>query len=216
MLKLLQICLGAEALLVIILSQQLQTATEIRPRWQRVFLGAYLLFTAGAISLTTISIVTVLLDKYPQEGQGPRISTRADKLPELRGCHKDVQRLLRDLHKEAFTVQARALRYDIDPMTDWGNWSTGWMKRWHAVDWRCRLSDLQDTDVSPVIHRLAGVHQALQELQISYGGVVQQFSTKYIERLRNFKRDLSDIRVMIEKRKQGLRPKQSNTIGVKR
>lgn len=170
-------------------------------RWRRAFLGLYLAFTLGAVLVAFFSVLAVHCGGHAAGMRGPRIREDGSDAKELRACQADLDRLLRDLHHEAFTVQARALRFDTDPATEWQNWSAAWRKRWQVLDYRCRLQELSGRTATPEIEKMASVHRALDELQFAYGGLVSRFAGTYVERLRGLRDQLEDIRKMIDRRR---------------
>jgi hypothetical protein len=168
--------------------------------WRRIFLGLYFVFTLGTVIYTALSVIMILCGGRAVPVKGPRISERADNLDEVRACHKDLERLLADLHRETFTIQARALRFDIDPAAEWHNWSQSWAMRWRTLDWRCRFSDIRGRGISAEIDKMASVHHDLEELQRSYSQVMDRFIAAYADRLHNLRKDLVSIRAMIDRR----------------
>lgn len=157
------------------------------------------MFTFGAVVLTAVSVLAVTFggEALPPV-KGPRIGAQGDTPDEIRACHRDLERLLTDLHKETFFIQAKALRFDTDPATEWRNWSEAWRGRWRTLDWRCRLSELSGRG-KPAIDRMAAIHSTLAELQLSYSGVMDRFIETYSDRLRRLRKDLSEIRSMIDR-----------------
>jgi len=178
-------------------------------RWRKIFTGAYLAFTVAAAGWALLSLLAVHCGYYvPSEPQGPRIGVAADDPAELRRCHRSLERLLVDLHDTTFSLQARALKYDIDPATEWRNWSRAWTQRWRQVNHRCRLSEPGDGP-RPILERMRPVHAALAELQLGYSGVVDRFIERYADRLRQLRSELRTIRALIDrqrKRRSGGRP----------
>ena len=170
-------------------------------RWRRAFLAIYLVFTFGAVVLTGVSVLAVTFGGAPLPPvKGPRIDERGAKPDEIRACHRSLERLLTDLHHETFAIQAKALRYDTDPATEWRNWSQAWNGRWRTLDWRCRFSELSGRGM-PAIDRMAAIHSTLAELERSYSGVMDRFIETYSDRLRKLRRDLSELRSMIDRGK---------------
>lgn len=177
--------------------------------WRRIFLGLYLAFTLGACLLAILSILAYQLGAHePPVKRGRRIMASADNPKELRDCHRRLERLATELHKETFTLQINALKFKhMDPATEWRNWSTGWKHRWRRLDYRCRLSDLSDQGVSTEIDKMAAIHRSLDDLQLSYSGVVNTFVERYVDRLRRLRSELTGVRGLIDRRKQRvLRP----------
>jgi hypothetical protein len=172
-------------------------------RWRRAFLGIYLAFTAGAILIAFFSILAVHCGGRPAGIQGPRIREDGSDSRELRRCQADLDRLLRDLHREAFTVQSKALRFDTDPGSEWQNWSAAWRRRWQMLDYRCRFGALSGKASSPEIEKMASIHRTLDELQFAYGGLVARFAGTYVDRLRTLRAQLEDVRKMIDRRRPG-------------
>lgn len=166
-------------------------------RWKRIFFGIYLVLTGCIVVWAFCSIVMALFGDRPLPVKGPRISPAADNPRELRACQEELGHLLTDLHRDTFQLQAMALRFDLDPASEWGNWSKAWRFRWNAVDWRCRLSSLSGQGISPAIDAMAQIHGELDELQISYSGVVNNFIERYVERLYKLKNDLDAVQKMI-------------------
>jgi hypothetical protein len=169
-------------------------------RWKRAFFGIYLAFTMSAAGLAFFSVLAVHCGWQPPPAAGPQISTNADNPAELRTCHRDLDRLLRDLHKEAFTVQARALRFDTNPATEWRDWSKQWQLRWRTLAWRCRFRELAGQGVSPAIDQMAAVHTALDELHLGYSSQVDRFVDAYVQRLRKLSKELGEVRATIDQR----------------
>ncbi len=176
-------------------------AERIVRRWRRAFLGIYLAITLGAVLVAFFSVLAVHCGGRPTAVKGPRIKEDASDPAELRSCQADLDLLLRDLHKEAFTVQQKALRFDTDPAQEWQNWSAGWRLRWQALDYRCRFQDTAVLRSSPEIDKMASIHKALDELQFAYGGLVSRFAGTYVERLRQLRGQLQDVRNLIDRRK---------------
>jgi hypothetical protein len=169
-------------------------------RWKRILLGIYLLFTGVAVIWAFASLVAFNCGGHAVPVKGPRISPAADNPKELRACHKKLERLLTDLHEETFALQANALRYRTDPAAEWRNWSEAWKLRWQALRWRCRLDELGGSGVSPAIDQMAAIHAALEELRLSYTGLVDTFIERYTERLQNLRKDLAAVRTTIDRR----------------
>jgi hypothetical protein len=172
-----------------------------------VLLGVYLAFTGVAGALTFFSILVVHCGGRPTPLTGPRIAESA-KPDEIRLCHRDLERLATDLHNETFSIQAKALRYETDPATEWRNWSEAWQNRWRLLGWRCRLQD--DLGGNKALEKMASIHGALRDLQHSYSGVMDRFIETYAQRLRRLRRELTDVRTMIDRRAG------PDTTGVKR
>jgi hypothetical protein len=193
------------------LSPQPEAAAKKIRRWRKIFLGIYIAFTSSAIVLTFLSILVYHWGGRPFPVHGPQISFHGNNPEELRSCLNDLNRLLSDLHKETFTVQARALRFDTDPETEWRNWSADWKLRWQSLRWRCRLEQQSDESTTPIIKRMAKIHLDLEELQFSYGGVVDKFVNRYIERLRNMRSELSSIHALIDREKHPVNITHPNT-----
>lgn len=171
--------------------------------WRRAFFGVYLLITGTACVWTLISILMVhcgYADDDRVKPAGPRISPQGDVPDELRQCHKKLARLLADLHKETFVLQAKALKYKIDPAVEWRNWSKAWRRRWKVLDHRCRLSELGGRGTSPEVDGMRDIHAALEELQVSYTGVMDRFVERYSHRLRRLSKKLRMVRDSIERR----------------
>jgi hypothetical protein len=184
--------------------QQQQTAPSPQERtvrrWKRAFFGIYLAFTFAAAALAFFSVLSVHCGWHSTPPAGPQISPGADRPEELRTCHRDLDRLLRDLHKEAFTVQARALRFDTNPATEWRDWSKQWQLRWRTIAWRCRFRELAGQGMSPAIDQMAAVHTALDELHLGYSGQVDRFVDAYVQRLRKLSKELGEVRATIDRR----------------
>lgn len=185
-------------------------------RWKRTFLGTYLAFTLGAVFLAFFSILAVQCGARPVSPRGPRIGESANSPAELRQCHHDLERLLADLHREAFTVQAKALRFNTDPASEWRNWSAAWELRWRSLDWRCRFGDLAGTQKIPEIERMAAVHATLEELHLSYSGLVDRFVDTYAARLHKMRTELSEIRTLIDRRSPAPPPTHAEPTGATR
>jgi hypothetical protein len=168
-------------------------------RWKRAFFGIYLAFVFAAVTLTFFSVLAVHCGWRPVPLHGRQISANGHNRAELRECHRDLQKLLSDLHREAFTVQARALRFDTNPAAEWRNWSAAWQLRWRTLDWRCRFRELAGSD-RPEIAKMAAIHGALDELHHAYSGQVDRFIETYVQRLRRMSRELADVRAMIDRR----------------
>ncbi|MCB9558338.1 MAG: hypothetical protein H6707_19645 [Deltaproteobacteria bacterium] len=168
--------------------------------WRRVFTGIYLSVTIAAILWTAASLFAFHAGYYRPVVVGKkRISAAADRPDELRSCHTRIDRLLSDLHHKAFSLQARALKYEIHPASEWRNWSQGWKHRWRTVAFRCRLQELAGEKAHPLISRLAEVHDSLAELHLSYSGVVNRFVERYTERLAALRSELQAIRAAIDR-----------------
>jgi len=185
----------------------------VRP-WRRAFLGLYLAFTLAAILTTFFSVLVANCGGSPVPEGGPQISPGGQDPADLRGCHKDLERLLSDLHREAFTVQGKALRYDTDPGAEWRNWSQEWRLTWRSLGWRCRFDELGGKEMSPEIDQMAAIHRQLEELQLSYSGLVEKFVDTYVDRLRKLRKELGQVRDAIDRRKPGgASPARSETSG---
>lgn len=170
--------------------------------WRRLFIGVYLVFTAGATLVALLSILAVHCGfRTPPKIKGDRISARGDKPEELRSCHKELVELLGELHNKSFALQADVLKYKVEPVAEWRNWSASWRHRWEAVGVRCRLADLAGTGVSAPIDRMEGIHAALAELQLAYTDVAERFIEGYVERMRQLRADLAAVRRMIDSRR---------------
>jgi hypothetical protein len=177
--------------------------------WRRIFLGLYLTFTLGVCLLAFLSILAYQLGAHePPVKRGRRIMASADNPKELRDCHKRLERLATELHKETFTLQIKALKFKRnDPATEWRNWSTGWKHRWRRLNYRCRLSELSGQGISTEIDKMAAIHRSLDDLQLSYSGVVNTFVERYVDRLRRLRSELTGVRGLIDRRKhQGVAP----------
>ena len=181
---------------------QREQATKIIARWRRVFFGLYLVFVVGSTLVVFFSILTVHAGVYDVPVTGKRIDEGGDNPDQLRRCHQRLARLLTDLHKETFTLLASAQKFETDPATEWTNWSRNWRHRWKLLDHRCRLSELAGQGVSPEIDKMANVHAALDELHISYTGVVNTFADRYVDRLRKLKDEVATVRAMIDRRRR--------------
>jgi hypothetical protein len=155
-------------------------------------------FTFGAVVLTAVSVLAVTFGDPLPPVKGVRIGEQGDNPDEIRACHHELERLLTDLHNETFAIQTKALRFDTDPATEWRNWSEAWRGRWRNLDWRCRLSQLSGRG-KPVFDRMAAIHSTLAELQRSYSGVMDRFIDTYSDRLRRLRKDLSEVRSMIDR-----------------
>lgn len=188
------------------------TSRTVR-RWRRIFLGLYLAFTVGAALLGFFSILAYQLgaNRLPVH-TGRQISARANNPWELRDCHQRLERLATDLHKETFTLQSQALKFETDPAVEWRNWSVQWQHRWQQLDHRCRLSELSVQGVSAEIDKMAAIHRSLDELQLSYSGVVNTFVERYVERLRTLRSELTQVRGMIDRRKPGATPPNATKV----
>jgi hypothetical protein len=169
-------------------------------RWRRAFLGLYLTFTFGAVIVAFFSILAVQCGGIPLAHTGPRIQDVSDPI-ELRSCATGLDRLLRDLHREALTVQQTALRFDIDPAREWQNWAEAWHMRWRALAYRCRFQEASGSNVSPELRRMVEIHTALDELQFAYGGLVSRLAGNYAQRLRRLSSQLQEVHNLIDRRK---------------
>lgn len=171
--------------------------------WRRLFIGVYLGFTVGATLVALLSILAVHCGyRTAEQLVGDRISDKADKPEELRSCHKELAGLLADLHQKTFALQAEALKYDMEPVTEWRNWSASWRHRWEAVRERCRLRELAGRGVSAPLDRMESVHATLSELQLAYNDVAERFIEGYVERLRLLRTELAVVRGMIDSRRE--------------
>jgi len=134
----------------------------------------------------TLSILQVHagFHRPKQAFKGEKINVRADKPDELRRCHRDMEHLLRDLHDQTFALQAKALKFDINPATEWRNWAQAWRKRWSIIGSRCRLDELSGSGTSQEIDTLGQIHNALSELQLSYTDVMDRYIERFARRLR--------------------------------
>ena len=182
------------------MSSPTQQAERIIARWRKVFLGVYLLFVIGAILITFFSVLAFHLGAHKVPVKGKQISARADNPKELRRCHRKLSRLMTGLHRETFSLLARSQRFETQPARAWANWSRDWRHRWNVLDHHCRLSELSGRGVSPEIDKMARVHEALDELHISYTGVVKNFAERYVDRLRALRDQVASVRAMIDRR----------------
>lgn len=179
-----------------------QQAERIIRRWRRLFLGVYLAFVVAAALVTFVSVVSVHAGVYEVPVTGTRIDPKANNPRDLRWCEKRLSRLLTGLHRETFTLLARTQRFDTHPATEWDNWSRDWRHRWKVLGYRCRLSELAGQGVAPEIDKMANVHAALDELHISYTGVVQNYADRYVDRLRKLMEEVAEVRTMIDRRRR--------------
>jgi hypothetical protein len=167
--------------------------------WRRLFTGFYLFFTVGATLCALLSILSVHCGlRRPERIAGDRISDTANKPEELRSCHRQLEALLAELHEASFSLQTEALKYKMEPVVEWRNWSESWRHRWEAVGVRCRLRELAGAGVSPALNRMEGVHAELAELQLAYSDVAERFVDGYVERLRRLRADLTEVRGLID------------------
>lgn len=169
-------------------------------RWRRIFIGLYIAFCTTTAVVILASILVVRFGSHPVSTQAKQIDPSGQNTKDLRRCHRDLARLLVDLHKETFDLQGRALRFDINPATEWQNWSRVWRLRWRTLNHRCRLSELSNSDASPEIGKMYKIHSALSELQWSYAGVMERFVDSHVDRLRALRRDLAVVRQMVDHR----------------
>lgn len=168
-------------------------------RWRIGVQAAHLAGTIALCAWVVASVVATHAGAYESRpaASEPRISSSADNPEELSDCQIRLQRLLNELHQEAFTLQARAVRFGFDPAGEWANWTEAWRWRWQLVAHRCRLDELANQGVSPALDLLAEVHRALSELQVSYTEVVDRFVDRYLERLRHLNQQLTRARALI-------------------
>lgn len=169
-------------------------------RWRQ---GGQVVHLVGTIALCLWMVASVIATHAgAYEGQpaasGPRISSSTNKPEELSDCQTRLQRLLTDLHQEAFTLQARALRFRFDPSNEWANWTAAWRWRRQIVAYHCRLDEEGEQGVSPAHGLLAEVHRALGELQVSYSETVDRFVDRYLDRLRHLNDQLARARALID------------------
>jgi len=185
------------------LSDPTSQAQRIISRWRKVFLGIYLAFVMGSVVVVFVSLMAVHCGVYrvPIVG-GKRIAEGGRNPIELRDCHRRLASLLTDLHRETFTLLGRAQRFATEPATEWRNWTRDWRHRWRLLDYRCRLSELSGRDTSPAIDKMAHIHAALDELHISYTGVVNNFAERYVDRLRGLKQEVDAARAIIDKQQR--------------
>jgi|GEM_PF-5645696 len=170
-------------------------------RWRRIFTGIYIAFCATTAVVLLASILVVRFADHPVSTQAKQIDITGTVAKELRRCHRDLDRLLVDLHKETFDLQTRALQFDINPATEWRNWSRVWRLRWRTLSHRCRLSELSNSNTNPEITKMYQIHSAISELQWSYTVVMERFVDRHMDRLRALRRDLAVVRKMIDRRK---------------
>jgi hypothetical protein len=183
-------------------TEQAEKARRIISRWRKLFLGIYLVFVVVSVLVTFFSVLAFHLGVHQVPIKGTRISATADDPKELRACHRRLSRLMTDLHKEAFSLLAHSQRFETHPARAWENWSRDWHHRWRVLDHHCRLSELSGRGVSPEIDKMARIHQALDELHISYTGVVNNFAERYVDRLRTLREEVASVRAMIDRRKR--------------
>lgn len=159
--------------------------------------------TAVAFIWSFISVLSVHCGFSRDEPvfRGQQIKASLDDPGELRRCHRDVAKLLERLHKESYELQARALKYKIDPAVEWRSWSRAWRRRWKVVGHRCRLSELGGKGKSAVVDKLHDVHQELDKLQHAYDGVIDRYIKHHARRLKRLRGTLRAIRDTIERRK---------------
>jgi len=181
-------------------------AAKTERRWRRVFLGLYLTITTAACVVAFFSVLAVHCGGRPLAAQGPRIHADARDPRELRACQADLERLLRELHLEAVSVQGKALTLDTDLVAEWRAWSGDWQTRWRAVDYRCRLHELAGRGVAPEIDKMAEIHSDLDELQFAYAALVGKFAGTYTDRLRRLRNELREVRQLIDRHKPGATP----------
>lgn len=190
--------------------------SSIIRRWKRIFLGIYLAFTCSVSLLALLSIVAVHCGAYHIPIKGERIGITADDPKQLGDCHRKLKRLMTDLHRQTVHLQAKALRFDVDPSVEWSKWSDGWRNRWRVINWRCRLSDLSGQEDKPEINNMASIHMALDELQLSYTGVMNTFVDRNKNRLHKLQDDFANVRKMIERRRSSISQTRSRSHGAKR
>lgn len=188
-----------------------QSTSDRPPRlWKRVFTGIYIAFTVSVCIVTLCSVLAALAGGRAIPIKGRQISARADNPRELRNCHKRLERLRTSLHREVFTLQAKALRFDVDPAIEWRNWSHSWRGRWRRLNHRCRLEELGGRGVSQEIDKMAAVHVALDELRLSYSEVMNSFVERYMKRMRKLRMELAEVRSMIDQRGKPAGPEQGH------
>jgi hypothetical protein len=190
---------------------------KIIRRVRRFFIGLYLLFTFGAILLTFFSIVAVHYRwRSTSRNNGPRIHATADDLAELRSCFSDLSNLFNDLHRKTLAIVGQDLRAETNPATEWLDWSNTWRLEWRSVEWRCRLNELAGKGISQEIDQMATIHLTLDQLQLSYGEMIDNFIEKHVERLRKLRQDLNHVQQMIERRRLPSQHAQVDHSGVLR
>jgi len=177
-----------------------------------VFFGFYLAFTGIAAAWSFASLVAFNFGIRTKPVKGPRISADAANVKELRSCNKKLERLLKDLHKETFKLQGQALKFRTDPAAEWRYWAEGWRVRWNAVAYKCRLGELSGQGINEAIDKMAEIHSALDELQLSYTGLVDKFIERYVERLRKLHADLDMVHQSIERQARQKRKKKQREL----
>jgi hypothetical protein len=180
-------------------AEQAEQARRIISRWRKLFLGIYLFFVVVSVLVTFFSVLAFHLGVHKVPVKGTRIAAAADDPKELRDCHKRLSRLMTDLHKETLSLLAHSQRFETHPAKAWEDWSRDWRHRWRVLDHHCRLSEVTG---SPEIDKMARIHQALDELHISYTGVVKNFAERYVDRLRSLRDEVASVRAMIDRRRK--------------
>lgn len=145
--------------------------------------------TFGSCVWVATSIVAALLRERPVRLQRPPIDP-GNPAQVLR-CEKDLRALVEDLHRKVFAVQTAELERKTEMRRVWDRFVDRWRDRWTEVGRRCRLAD---TGGSAALDRLADAHAQIDELATAYGGLLDSFENRYVDRLRAIRAALDDAR----------------------
>lgn len=162
----------------------------------------YILLTCAATLWVFISVLAVHcgFSRTQPMVKGKQIDAKASNLKEIRHCHRQIESLLENLHRETLLIQTRALKFNTNPQAEWKNWSEAWRAKWNVIDHKCRLNELHGRDTHTTIDSLYDVHKELAKLERAYNGVMDRFIHHHVDRLVKLRNKLRVIRNTIEKK----------------
>jgi len=147
------------------------------------------------------SILLSLTRERTVEARGPQIKPHNPR--HVLVCERDLGILLEDLHKQAFSLQERALSGTHDLHKEWARYEHSWRNRWSEVGRRCRLDELGGDQRYPALALLAQAHAEMDELAHVYTRLIHAFADRQEERLQSVRDKLRSARQELRRGKAG-------------
>ena len=165
-------------------------------------------FTLAVVLWVSGTLIVANFAPPAAELKGRRIKPTGDDPRELRRCLGRLARLLDDFERESLTLQGKALKYDMNPVTEWQNWSRRWKMRGRRLEYRCRFRELSGSK-NQAVNDMAEIHLALNDLHVTSTSVVSSYMEQYVIRLRTLRKKMTAVRTTIDRQDPKLRRKKT-------
>jgi hypothetical protein len=166
-------------------------------RYRQVVYVAYFAIV-GLVGLYLIASVSVwLLQRHRARQMRPPIGDQP-RVEEMLACHKEVERLFRDLSHRYDEIPSQLAEAPFDVRRRAREVQGQWRRRWREVGQYCRFNELSGKGMEPGFDQLAAVHADLEELDIGFAALLGRFGRQLAPGVDDVRRTLKASRQSLE------------------